>query len=201
MAAFGTVLALAACAAAQKNELAGLIGRTFVSDQGIVGATFNNPTVHFGNGLTFEGNYGRRFLDTGFVGLTLEIPAVFNVDEKLNSGTNATPRSYKSIFVTPSVRLNLFSANWVSPWVSFGGGWAYFKTSDQAQYYGPYLGNTSTNTSAIQFGAGLDVRIHGSLSLRGTYRDFYTGVPDLNVNTGKSRQHNYLVSGGVLWRF
>jgi hypothetical protein len=32
-------------------------------------------------------------------------------------------------------------------------------------------------------------------------RDFYSGVPDLNVNTGRSRQHNYYVAVGVVRRF
>ena len=39
------------------------------------------------------------------------------------------------------------------------------------------------------------------LSLRGEARDFNSGVPQLNVDTGKSRQHNYFVGGGVVWRF
>ena len=60
---------LAACtfvthASAQKNELSGLIGRTFISDQGIKGGTFFDNNIHFGKGLTFEANYARRVLRT-----------------------------------------------------------------------------------------------------------------------------------------
>jgi hypothetical protein len=50
-------------------------------------------------------------------------------------------------------------------------------------------------------GVGLDVKIIGQFRLRGEARDFWSGVPDLSVNTGKSRQHNILVAGGVVWRF
>jgi hypothetical protein len=45
------------------------------------------------------------------------------------------------------------------------------------------------------------VRIRERISLRGQIRDFYSGVPDLNVNTGKDRQHNLFAGGGIVWRF
>ena len=48
---------------------------------------------------------------------------------------------------------------------------------------------------------GLDVKLFKNLRLRGEVRDFWTGVPQLNVNTGKSHQHNYLVGAGVVWHF
>jgi hypothetical protein len=50
-------------------------------------------------------------------------------------------------------------------------------------------------------GVGLDVKILKTLSLRGQLRDFYSGVPQLNIDTGKSRQHNLFVGGGVVWHF
>jgi hypothetical protein len=53
----------------------------------------------------------------------------------------------------------------------------------------------------FQIGLGLDVHLLSSLSVRGQVRDFYSGVPELNVDTGKSRQHNYFVGGGVVWHF
>ena len=192
---------MCATATAQKNELSGLIGRTFVSNQGIQGATFLNPTVHFGNGLTFEVNYGRRILRGGFASLTLEVPTVVNLDEDLNAGTNELPESYKSFFVAPSARLNIFSETAVSPWVSFGGGWGYFKESDKAVFFGPNLGKTGTSTGVYQVGVGLDVKVVSWLTVRGEARDFNSGVPQLNVDTGKTRQHNYFVGGGVVWHF
>lgn len=59
IAALVAVMVLAASAFAQKNELTGIIGRTFVSDQGVKGVSLANNNLHFGNGLTFEANYGR----------------------------------------------------------------------------------------------------------------------------------------------
>ena len=183
---------------AQKNELSGLLGRTFISDQGIIGGTFFDNNVHFGKGLTFEVNYARRVLGPGFASLSLEVPVVVNWDEDLNSDAVQVPKSFKSYFVTPSARLNVFANSAVTPWVSLGGGIGRFSESS-TQVSG--AGNTGTTTGALQAGLGLDVRFFGRFSLRGEVRDFWSGVPQLNVDTGKTRQHNYFVAGGIVWHF
>ncbi|HZC22756.1 MAG TPA: hypothetical protein VE866_05405, partial [Candidatus Binatia bacterium] len=46
-----TTLAASAAAQDEKNELGGNVGRIFISDQGIKGATYFNPTIHSGKGL------------------------------------------------------------------------------------------------------------------------------------------------------
>jgi hypothetical protein len=53
----------------------------------------------------------------------------------------------------------------------------------------------------IQFGAGLDVRLTHKFSIRTEVRDYWSGVPQLNVDTGKSRQNNLFVGSGVIWHF
>ena len=45
------------------------------------------------------------------------------------------------------------------------------------------------------------MQLFRSFGVRGEVRDFYSGVPQLNVDTGKTRQHNYFVGGGVVWHF
>jgi hypothetical protein len=45
------------------------------------------------------------------------------------------------------------------------------------------------------------VKAFGQFRLRGEARDFWSGVPQLNVNTGKSRQHNIFVGIGIVWEF
>jgi hypothetical protein len=57
---------LSASAAAQdeSNQLTGIIGRTFISDQGIKGALPPNNLVRSGKGLTLEVNYSHRFFGT-----------------------------------------------------------------------------------------------------------------------------------------
>lgn len=197
------MFALGASAAAQeeKNELTGMIGRIFISDQGIQGATYFNPFVRSGNGLTFEVNYARRLFMTPIFGVSGEVPAAFNLKEKLNSGADVVPKDYKQIFVTPAVRVNLFPYTAVSPWLSFGGGFAHFSENKDLLYSGTNPGG-STTSGAIQGGAGLDVRLWRRFSIRGEVRDFWSGTPDLPLaDTGKTRQHNYFVGGGLVWHF
>jgi hypothetical protein len=200
-----TMSILGACASAQdeKNEVTGMIGRIFISDQGIQGpdAPAINPFVRSGNGLTFEVAYARHLFGTSIFGISGEVPAAFNLDEKLNSGGNVVPKSYKQIFVAPSVRLNLFPETAVSPWVSIGGGFAHFSESSNLVYYGSNPGASSTS-GVLQGGLGLDVKVWRRFSVRGEVRDFWSGEPNFPLaDTGKSRQHNYFVGGGVVWHF
>lgn len=185
--------------AQEKNELTGLIGRTIISDHGVI----NDPgaLLTSGAGWSVEGNYGRRIMDLGIVGLTGEVPFVVNFDENVHYQVNLVPKDYKSFFVTPSLRANLFPGSGISPWVSAGGGFGYFKESSTLEFGGPNPGETGTTTGIFQLGAGLDIRLFRSLSVRAEVRDFYAGVPQLNVDIGKSRQHNLFVGAGVVWHF
>jgi hypothetical protein len=54
----------------------------------------------------------------------------------------------------------------------------------------------------IQGGFGLDVKVWHRFSIRGQVRDFWSGTPDFPLaDTGKTRQHNFFVGGGVIWHF
>jgi hypothetical protein len=57
----------------------------------VEGATFSNPFVRFGNGLTFEVNYSRYLITSPLFSLSGEVPVVFNLDEDVNSGANVVP--------------------------------------------------------------------------------------------------------------
>jgi len=192
---------LVAGASAQVNEISGTIGRTFVSSQRIQGATFPNPNIHFGNGLTVAGNYSRLLKSYGIFGISGEASVAYAFDMDLNTGANVIPAGYQSVFVTPAVRVNIFHSQSVSPWASVGGGYGFFKQSHDLIYSGPNPGKTSTNTGIFQFGAGLDVFPWSNWGFRLEARDYYSGVPDLNVTTIRSRQHNIYVGGGIVRRF
>jgi hypothetical protein len=198
-----SILGAFASAQDEKNEVTGMIGRMFISDQGIHGpnAPTINPFVRSGNGLTFEVNYARRLLSTPIFAISGEVPAVFNLDEKLNSGSPVVPTEYKQIFVTPAMRLNLFPETAVTPWVSLGGGFGHFSEGKNLIYFGTNPGTSST-TGVLQGGLGLDVKVWRRFSIRGQVRDFWSGTPSLPLaDTGKSRQNNYFVGGGVVWHF
>ncbi|MGA9799684.1 MAG: hypothetical protein WBQ68_11795 [Terriglobales bacterium] len=197
-----SLAALISLAGAQdRNELTGVIGRTVVSDQGVTGTSTPGALLTSGSGLSFEVNYGRRFMDLGLLSLTGEVPLVVNVGENVHYDVNLVPKDYKSFFVTPALRANLFPDNGLSPWVSLGGGFGYFKENSTLEFGGPNPGKTGTTTGILQIGAGLDVKLFSRFSVRGEVRDFYSGIPQLNLDTGKSRQHNFFVGGGVVYHF
>ena len=199
-----TMLAASAFAQDEKNELGGILGRAFISNQGIKNATFPNPIISSGNGLSFDIEYARRFIVTPLFALSGEAVVMVNHDEDINGGAylNAVvPHQYSELFVTPGARLNLFPTTAVSPWVSLGGGFGHIGEASTLIYGGANPGK-STTSGVLQGGLGLDVKVWRKLSMRGEVRDFWSGEPDFPLaDTGKTRQHNYFVGGGAFWRF
>ena len=85
--------------------------------------------------------------------------------------------------------------------MSVGGGFGYFKESSSLEFFGANPGKTGITTGVFQIGAGLDIKLLSRLSVRGGVHDFFSGIPQLNVDTGKSRQHNFFVGAGVVYHF
>jgi len=199
-----TMLAASAVAQDEKNELGGAIGRTFISNQGITGGTDPKTIIAFGNGLSFDVEYGRRFWVTPIYSISGEVVLMYNKDEDINGGSYGfavVPAQLSQLFVTPAVRFNLFPTTAVSPWVSVGGGFVHISQSSQLIYGGPNPG-TSGTSGVFEGGLGLDVKVWRKLSIRGEVRDFWSGAVDFPLApTGKSRQHNFFVGGGAFWRF
>src|ERR1700690_1967297 len=167
-------LAVSAAAQDEKNEIGGIIGRTFVSDEGIKGGTYFDPIIPFGKGLSFEGEYARRLLVTPIYVISAELPFMYDHDMKLNAGAYGfavVPTSLKAYFVTPGARVNFFPTTAVSPWVSLGGGVGHFSQSSTLVYGGANPGKSTTGF-ALQGGLGLDVKVWRKISIRGEVRDF-----------------------------
>jgi hypothetical protein len=199
-----TMLVVSAVAQDEKNEIGGVIGRTFISDQGITGGVYPNTNIAFGKGLSFEGEYARHFLTTELFSVSAEALIMYNHDVKINGGAygfSVVPLNYKELFGTPAVRFNLFPTTAVSPWASVGVGFGHISQNSMLDYGGVNPGK-STTSATVEGGFGLDVKVWKTLSIRGEVRDFWSGEPDFPLApTGKSRQHNYLVGGGAFWRF
>ncbi|MGA2235425.1 MAG: hypothetical protein ABSG23_08125 [Terriglobales bacterium] len=197
------VLVLVASALAQVNELSITAGRTFVSTQTIQNPLQGdvNPNIHFGNEESVAFNYGRLLMSHKILGLYAELPVAIYFRMDLNTGANQIPKDIGALFATPSVRLNIFSGDSVTPWISAGGGYGRFREAPGLNFYGPNPGPTGTNTGVVQFGAGLDVWVWHRWGARFEARDFYSGKPALDVDTSNSRQHNYYVGIGVAHRF
>jgi opacity protein-like surface antigen len=199
-----TALAAFAVAQDEKNEIGGSIGRVFISDQGIQGATYFDPIIHYGKGLTVEGAYARRFLVMPLYSISAEGLLMYNHDVDVNAGTygfSVVPADEKQLFVTPAARVNLFPTTAVSPWISLGAGFGRITQSSELIYGGANPGKSKTSF-VLEGGFGLDVKVWKKLSMRGEVRDFWSGEPDYPLApTGKTRQHNYYVAGGAFWRF
>lgn len=203
------VLVLVASAWAQEfnrgtpeNEISVTAGRTFVSTQTIQNPTPGdpNPHIHFGNRASFDVNYSRLLMSHKIIGLYAELPVGIFYHMDLNTFEDNIPHDISALFITPSLRVNFFSGQGVTPWVSAGGGYGHFWDSNNLVWGGPNPGS-GVNTGVVQFGAGLDVWPWHRWGGRIEARDFYSGVPDLNVDVGRSRQHNYYVGIGVIHRF
>ena len=189
---------LAGTAVAQKsNEVAGIFGRTFISNQSVTGTT---AKLYFGDGLSYEANFSHNFLNLGVVGIGVEVPFVFNPTTKVSfAAGNFVPKDFRAYFITPAARATLFPTTAFNPWVSVGGGFASFNPSSTLQYGGANTGK-STTTGVFEVGVGLDVRLWGPFKLRGEFRDFNSSEPPINVKQN-SRYSHYFAGGGLVFSF
>jgi len=185
------------------NQVAITAERSFVSTETIQNPPAGdvNPKIHFANPWGVEANYSRLLKTRSIFGLYAEVPVAITFRQDLNTGSNLIPKDIGAVFVTPSVRLNIFSSDSLTPWVSVGGGYGHFRESSMLNFYGHNPGPTGTNTGVVQFGAGMDVWFWHQWGVRAEARDFYSGSPSLNVTTTNSRQHNYYVGAGIAYRF
>ena len=201
------LIATAAIVSAQevgKNEVAGTFGHSFISDQGVPNSGLSDSTISHGAGYSFEVDYARILRAADWADFTLEVPVTVNPDEDLHYFTDQIPEGYSSLFITPAARVRFFPDVNFSPWISFGGGLGHFQASSNLLFFGKNTGDRGQTTGVLQGGVGLDVHIPGRirrLKIRVEARDDWSGVPPLNLNTGKSRQHNYYVAGGLVYRF
>lgn len=197
------LIVLVSTARAQGNELSITAGKAFVSTQTIQNPPEGdpNPHIHFGKPASLAFNYGRLLTTRKIFALYAELPVAIYPRMGLNTFANQIPKDIGALFMTPSLRLSIFSGQGITPWVSAGGGYGRFRESPDLVWFGKNPGPTGTNTGVFQFGAGLDVWPWRLWGARFEARDFYSGTPDLNVNTGRSRQHNYYVGLGVVHRF
>ena len=201
------LLLIAAVSAAQdehQNEIAVTFGHTFISDQTVPNTSFFDNTVHSGKGFSFDFNYSRVLRRYRWGSLSAEVPFLWNPDEDLNYGMNIIPGQYSSMFLTPAARVRFLEGFAFQPWVSLGGGLGRFVASDELEFTGRNPGHRIKTTGALDAGVGLDVPLghkFRNIIFRFEARDNWSGVAPINVDTGKTRQHNFYVGGGVVFAF
>lgn len=185
--------------AQSKNELGLQLGGEVSPDRAATGAN-----IAVGTSLTYQATYARK-LSNGNTALYLEFPFVATPSRDVQSRIAIVPRNYASLFVTPAVRVMFATEGAISPWLSLGGGYGRYDESSTLLNGSANTRARGTNTGAAQFGAGVDlrtpVRLHFPIGVRAEVRDFYAGAPRLNVATDKNRQHNVIVSGGIVVHF
>jgi hypothetical protein len=124
-------------------------------------------------------------------------------DVKLSRQSQNAIGQYAFIFLTPHVRLKFRPDGVLSPWLSFGGGYARFleKAPTAAPSFRP-----GTNTGTFVFGGGLDTRpvvrvLKIPIGFRIEVRDFYSGLPNYNQKVTGNLQNNLAFTGGLLIKF
>ena len=192
-------------AAAQKADVAFVVGGSFVSDTNgtvIIPPPFAgtaNVTIKSDHHVFFEGALGVRVLDAKAVSLHIELPIAATPSAKLTEPITSTTLDHIStLFITPALRLKFAPGAPVSPWASVGGGWAHYSLKDAS---------LTQNKAALQYGGGLDFKTGiSALGFRAEVRDFVTGDPDFNLGSLFSTKsglhhHNILAGGGIVLRF
>jgi len=193
------MLVIGRSAFAQKHEVAFTSGGLKVGERG-----FDLPQpgfLRFSTGFTYEINYAQRLLDARLAALYFEVPLAGTPQTEVKTTNALSPNSYSSIFFTPGVKLKLLPRGKYSPFATMGVGLAHFSESDTTIADQPNPNRSSETNAVFSFGFGLDVRVVSILSIRGEVRDFYADLPPLNVRALSDRQHNALISAGVVLRF
>lgn len=195
----GLTLFFAQAALAQQHEIAFTSGVLRVGERG-----FDLPQpgfLKFSTGFTYEFNYAARVLDAKIAALYFEVPFAGTPNTKIKTTNALSPSSYSSIFFTPGIKVKLLPHGKYSPFAVMGVGLAHFKEGDTTIGNTPNVNRNSKTDSVFDFGFGMDVRVFSILSIRGEVRDFYSDLPPLNVRALSDRQHNALISAGVVLRF
>jgi opacity protein-like surface antigen len=193
------ILLIGQSAFAQKHEIAFTSGGLKIGERG-----FDLPQpgfLHFGTGFTYEISYGERLFDARLAALYFEIPLAGTPRTTVKTTNALSPDSYSSIFFTPGIKLKLLPRGKYSPFATMGVGLSHFSESDTTIGNQPNPNRSSGTNAVFAFGFGLDVKVFSILSIRGEVRDFYSDLPPLNVRALSDRQHNALISAGIVLRF
>ncbi len=148
--------------------------------------------------VAVEGNYARKFRETGWANLYWEVDGIYGPIRYL-TGTPATvPNDIHSVFVMPGLKLQFAAKEPISPWIAVGGGYAYYGAS-KASIAGGASGVGSTSTGGADFGVGFDFSTGRKYALRADLRGNYTGNPKLGI-PASGGQFNLAIGLGLVWR-
>jgi len=199
--------------AQDKNEVGLVIGATLTPGQTLApgqnligpgGRVLPNRSIGFDSSLALGAEYDRGFLLKKRIALYGGIDFLASPnDVKLSQATRNAIGQYAYVFLTPHIKVKFHPEGSLSPWLSFGGGYARFREASPtaAPRFQP-----GTNTGTFVFGGGVDTRTLAHvfkvpLAFRLEVRDFYSGLPNYNVRVTSNLQNNVAFTGGWLIRF
>jgi len=213
-------------ASGQKNEISFVVGGTFSPDStavlrpplkiciiGVPNCTTIRDSARIDTKVGIEGVYGRRIVGNSLASLYLELLVLGVPNREVRPAPLATigfvppvpslstPHDFSSIFFTPSLKLKVFPAAIVAPFISAGGGFAHYSSTTQ-QAASDVRSSTSNTTGAFQIGGGLDIKTPiPHLGFRAEVREFRTGQPQFSLGTKLDHHNNLFAGGGIVFHF
>jgi len=180
-------------AAQTRYDVGLLLGSTRTSDEG--------ATLAFDRATTYQATFAWRVWDGAKAAVSLEVPFLASPAFTVATAGGLLPKEYAALYLTPGVRVTLLPKGPVEVFGSAGGGYARYSESKERANGGPNPDQRDTDTGALQFGGGVDVRALRWLAFRGEIRDVYTGARNFSIVTPHDEVHNVVVSGGFVLRF
>jgi hypothetical protein len=186
--AISCLLFLAACAQAQQHQVAFTLGRLVAQNR-------------LSGGTALQANYDFRFFHNDSVRLSVETHLLANTLRTVAFADPNASRDVASLFLTPGIRVTFAPKARLRPWLSAGGGYALYEQSERTQAGSLNAAPRFRHRGALQYGGGVDLVLKQWLSLRGDFRNFYTGAPALNSPGRGGGLHNPVISGGFVLNF
>jgi len=136
-----------------------LLEATRTSDEG--------AALAFDRATTYQATFAWRAWEGSNAAVSLEVPFLASPAFTVATAGGSLPREHAALYLTPGVRLTVNPNGLVSVFGSAGGGYARYSESKERVNGSPNPSQRDTNTSAFQFGGGVDVRAPVSGDVRG----------------------------------
>jgi hypothetical protein len=189
----------------KKNEVGLVIGATITPSQALASGISATPrTLTFSSSLALGAEFDHRLNTSKRLGVLAGVDFLASpLDVTLDQRPASAIPEYAYIFLTPHVRVKFHPDGAMSPWLSFGGGYARYRETAPPTAIGFRVG---TNTGTLEFGGGVDTgTVHRlwkiPIGFRLEVRGFYAGRPNYGLPLSGSMQHNVAFTGGLLIKF
>ncbi len=196
LASFSLLMLGATRAHAQKHEIGLTLGGVVSTDRTASGGI----ALRQESGTAWQANYAYRLIDLKLAALSVGVHFLANPGRNISSSDSTVPQNLASLYITPDIVLKFLPGAKIEPWLTVGGGYAQYESSDSLLNGSPNQGKIRVHRGALVYGGGIDVPVLRFLALRGEVRDFYTGSPSVNLSLSGG-QHNVVAGGGFVLRF